>query len=71
MARSQREQTGATSIGVIVLGANPLAASGASRSVRRYASTINSKPPGRVARGSTPSPGAGGLVSQRQDELGL
>ncbi len=36
-----------------------------------YASTINSKPPGRIDRGPTPAPGAGRLVSQRQDELDL
>jgi hypothetical protein len=35
-----------------------------------YAST-NSKPTDHVGRGSTPAPGAGRLVSQRQDKLGL
>ena len=36
-----------------------------------YGSTINSKRSGLAGGGSTPAPGAGRLVSQRQDELGL
>src|ERR1019366_175046 len=52
--------------------ANPLAGSSGSGSISVYAETsYDSTAAGRSDEGSAASPGPGGVVSERQDELGL